>query len=150
MKRFLSLFCCICLIFSLSPIAFAASDELVLYRSEREMEDGITVIYEIIIHPSARSNTTDYTHRKTFTRSSSTIAVISIWGKFRYDGSTVSVVSKEVTQTDTYEGWSYSQSSFTSSGGTITLSAKLTKTLTPSIPFTMTPSCDKNGNISYT
>ena len=59
-------------------------------------------------------------------------------------------MSKRVNQADTYEGWSYKQNSFTSSGGTITLDAKLTKLLVMNIPFTITLSCDKDGNISYT
>ena len=77
------------------------------------------------------------------------IGVIAMKGTFRYDGSTVSVASKSVTQTDTYEGWSYKQNSFTSSGGTVTLDAKLTKLIFLNIPFTMMLSCDKDGNISY-
>lgn len=150
MKRFFSLLSCICLVFCLTPVAFATSGEMIIYRSEQKIENGITMTNEIIIYPKTRSNTTNYTNKKTFRQGSSTIAIIAIWGEFYYDGHTVSVVSKEVTQTDTYDGWNYSQSSFTSSGGTITLSAKLTKLLNASIPFTMTLSCDKDGNISYT
>ena len=60
------------------------------------------------------------------------------------------IMAKRVNQADTYEGWSYKQNSFTSSGGTITLDAKLTKLLVMNIPFTITLSCDKDGNISYT
>lgn len=150
MRKLLSLICSAVLFFSFIIPASAVSGEVVLYRSETNLENGISVIDEVVIHPSARSNIKDYTHRKTFSDGSSTIAKIAIRGEFCYDGSTVSIVSKEVTQTDTYDGWNYSQSSFTSSGGTITLSAKLTKLLTPSIPFTMTLFCDKDGNISYT
>lgn len=150
MRKLLSLICSAVLFFSFIIPASAVSGEVVLYRSESNLENGISVIDEVVIHPSTRSNIKDYTHRKTFSNGSSTIAKIAIRGEFRYDGSTVSVVSKEVTQTDTYDGWNYSQSSFTSSGGTITLSAKLTKLLNASIPFTMTLSCDKDGNISYT
>lgn len=42
------------------------------------------------------------------------------------------------------------QTSFTSSGGTVTLEGKLTKLLILNDPFTMTLTCDKNGNISAT
>ena len=114
------------------------------------MENGITVYTEIIEESLARSSTKGYTNKKTIAKGDVTVAVISIHGEFKYDGATVSVVSKSVTQTDTYEGWSYKQNAFTSSGGTITLDAKLTKLLVLSIPFTMTLSCDKNGNLSYT
>lgn len=65
-------------------------------------------------------------------------------------GTSVSVVSKTVTNTDTYNGYGYVQNSFTSSGGSVTLNARLTKWIVLNTPFTMTLSCDKNGNISYT
>ncbi len=55
-----------------------------------------------------------------------------------------------MTNTDTYNGWSYIQDSLTSSGGTVTLNGKLTKWLILSNSFTMTLTCDANGNISYT
>ena len=76
------------------------------------------------------------------------IGIVTIQATFRYDGSTVSVVSKSVTQVETYEGWNYVQSSFTSSGGSVVLSAKLTKWIVLNTSFTMTLSCDKNGKIS--
>lgn len=60
------------------------------------------------------------------------------------------MVSKSVTQSDTYDGWSYVQNSLTSSGGTVTLNAKLTKWIILNTSFTMTLSCDEDGNISYT
>lgn len=150
MKRILSILICFILVIPVVVPANAAENKVVLFHSETMLENGVLVIDELAVHPQMRSSTQSYERSKTFTRGNTTIAVIAILGTFRYDGSTVSVVSKEVTQTDTYDGWNYSQSSFTSSGGTITLSAKLTKLLNASIPFTMTLSCDKDGNISYT
>ena len=128
----------------------AAPVGTVLYRSETMLENGISVIDEVIAYPQTRSNVTSYERTRAVTNGSVTVAVISLEGRFLYDGSSVSVLSKRVTQTDTYDGWNYSQTSFSSSGGTITLSAKLTKPLNSSIPITMTLSCDANGNISYT
>lgn len=64
-----------------------------------------------------------------------------------HDGSSVSVVSKELTKCETYDGWSFSSSSLTSSGGTITFSGKLKKGLA-SLDVKLTLSCDKDGNIS--
>lgn len=114
------------------------------------MDNGITIIDEVTEISQSRSTTKDYTRSRTISKDGTVIAVISIYGCFSYNGTSVSVVSKSVTQTDTYEGWSYKQNSFTSSGGTITLDAKLSKLLVMNIPFTMTLSCDKNGNVSYT
>jgi hypothetical protein len=45
------------------------------------------------------------------------------------------------------DGWSYTQSSLTTSGGTITLNGSVSKLLLK-YSFTLTLTCDKNGNIS--
>lgn len=150
MKKIFALLSTFLLFFSFIMPVSAAGQEQIIYRGQQELENGITVYIEIIEESLARSSIKGYTNKKTITKGDVTVAVISIHGEFKYDGATVSVVSKSVTQTDTYEGWSYKQNAFTSSGGTITLDAKLTKLLVLSIPFTMTLSCDKNGNLSYT
>lgn len=134
---------------SITPV-FAAEQESIILHVETALEDGIVIIDEVIENPQTRSTSKGYTRRKTITQNGETIAIISIFGIFHYDGTTVSVASKEVIQSDTYDGWSYKQNSLTSSGGTITLDAKLTKALTLNIPISMTLSCDKDGNISYT
>lgn len=142
---------CLCIIISLSfsiPV-FASEQEVPLFRQVSELDDGVIIVAELFQDGTARSSSKSYTWRKTFTKDGSTIAVIAIHGTFSYDGTIASVISKSVTQTDTYDGWSYKQNSFTSSGGTITLDAKLTRLLVMNIPFTMSLSCDKNGNISY-
>lgn len=150
MKRLLSFFIGLVMLISVAVPVNAVEADCVLSRTNTVLDDGISAVDELIVYPQTRSSTQSYGRSKTFMNGDTKIAIIAFTGTFRYDGSTVSVVSKEVTQTDTYDGWSYSQSSFTSSGGTITLSAKLTKPLNSSIPFTMTLSCDKDGNISYT
>lgn len=150
MKKLLIALLTLTLLFSCVPVASAAADGEVIYHSQYCIDDDITVVDEIIAYSQLRSQDKTYEFNRKITANGTTIGDISIKGTFRYDGTTVSVVSKSVTKKDTYDGWKYSQTSFTSSGGTITLKAKLTKTLTPSISFTMTLSCDKDGNISYT
>lgn len=87
------------------------------------------------------------TKTRTFTYKRETIAEISLTATFRYNGSTVSVVSKSVSNYTTYDGWSYQQNSLTSSGGTVTLTGKLKKgLLNTSVNFSIT--CDASGNIS--
>lgn len=112
------------------------------------LENGYAISEEIIVCPNTRS--TDYTATKkaTITKSGTTIAVVAVTATFRYDGVTVSVISKSVSQKDTYDGWNYSQTSLISSGGTVTLNYKLTKWLILSNSYTMTLTCDKNGNLS--
>lgn len=150
MKRIIAVISIMIVLLSFIIPASAVEQDHIIYQASFELEDGITVLTEVIEHIQTRSSTKDYTNRHTFSKDGTVIAVISLYGEFKYDGITVSVVSKSVPQTDTYEGWSYKQNAFTSSGGTITLDAKLTKLLVLSIPFTMTLSCDKNGNLSYT
>ena len=115
-----------------------------------DFENGLTMIDEITIYEQTRATDKRADRKKTLLDGNVTIAVIVFEAVFRYDGSNVSVLSKTVTRTDTYEGWSYKQNSFTSSGGTVTLNAKISKLLIFNNSFTMTLSCDKNGNISYT
>lgn len=148
MKRILSIILCTILFASLFIPTYAAEQTDVIYREETILEDGTVVTDEIIVTTNARATQKTATRRKTFTKSDETIAVIAFQATFRYDGSSVSVVSKSVTQTDTYDGWNYSQTSFTSSGGTVTLSGKLTKLLIVSQSFTFSLTCDKNGNLS--
>lgn len=115
------------------------------------LENGLRVVDEVtIVSSSARSTEKNATRTKTFYDGDTLIAVISFTATFCYDGTNVSVVSQSVTQTDTYSGWSYKQESFTSSGGTVTLTGKLKYLLIfSSTTFTMNLICDPSGNISY-
>lgn len=152
MTRFLSLSLCILLVLSLAISASAEVDngDIVIFTEETIMEGGLTVVDEVIEHTQTRASAKNYTRRKSFYDGDTLIATIAFTATFHYDGSTVSVASKSVTQTDTYEGWSYKQDSFTSSGGTVTLSGKLTKWLIFNSSFSMGLVCDVNGNISAT
>lgn len=150
MKKLLSLVLCLSLllVFSAPVLASEASAQpYVVSRQVIDLGDGITIIDEISVNTSARASI-PAAKTRTITEDGVTIGIIRIEASFSFDGSSVTVISKSVTRTDTYEGWSYKQNSFTASGGTVTLDAKLTKLLVFNIPFTMTLSCDKNGNIS--
>lgn len=121
-----------------------------LYSITKTLEYGIVVTDEIYVFPEKKSDTQTAVRTRTFkTETGSMMATISFTATFYYTGSYVTVVSKAVTQTDTYNGWSYSQTSFVGSGGTVTLEGKLTKLLILIEPFTMSLSCDVNGHISY-
>lgn len=150
MKKLLSFAMSILILIALDSPVFATEQVNIVYTQEAVLENGITIVKEIIDVSNARSTDKSYIHRMTLKDGDTTIGIIAIAATFRYDGTTVSVVSKAVTQSDTYDGWEYVQNSFTSSGGTVTLDAKLTKWIILNTSFTMTLSCDKNGNISYT
>lgn len=151
MRKFLALVLCFSLIISVSITTQAAEQGNVLLHQEIDLGNGLTVIDEVIECPQARTTYGKTVNRtRTFKDGDTVIAVIVFQATFHYDGTTVSVASKRVIQTDTYDGWHYKQTSFTSSGGTVTLSARLTKLLFIfNNPFTMSLTCDKNGNISY-
>ena len=146
MKRALTIILCLFLLgTSIFPVS--AADNGI---SGTTMENGLKVVDEITIVENARAAEKSATHTKTFYREDKLIAVIAFTATFRYDGTSVSVVSKSITQTDTYNGWSYTQESFTSSSGTVTLTGKLKYLLIfSSTTFTMDLTCDANGNISY-
>ncbi len=148
MKRILSLcITVILLILAIMPVSATEQDDPVLYK-EVSLGNGIVYIEEITVYSNERASQKRGEIRRTFKRDDTTIAIIAYEAVFQYDGSTVSVISKSVTQVDTYDGWSFKQNSFTSSGGTVTLTGKLTKLLILNTPVTLTLTCDKNGNIS--
>lgn len=150
MKKSLCLILCLSLLFALSvPVLASEADaqSSVVSRQVIDLGDGITVIDEISVSTLARASR-PASKTRIIQDDGVTIGIIKIEASFSFDGSSVTVITKSVTQTDTYEGWGYKQNSFTASGGTVTLDAKLTKLLVFNIPFTMTLSCDKNGNIS--
>ena len=148
MRRLITAICCLALIFSVCTPAVAAERENVIFSQEIDLGNGITLVDEIIEHTQARATGKTYTRTNTYRHGDDVIAVISVQATFHYDGTTVSVASKSVTQTDTYEGWNYKQNSFTSSGSTVTLDAKLTKLLVLRVAVNISITCDKNGNIS--
>lgn len=148
MKKCFSLaLCFVMLLVCLIPVQAAGSGE-VIDTSELTLENGLVARDTVTVYSQSRSSTITVERERTFYSGDTVVAIITIQATFSYNGSTVSVVSKSVTRTDTYEGWSYKQNSFTSSGGTVTLDAKLTKWLILNTPFTMTLSCDKDGNIT--
>lgn len=149
MKKTVSLLVICVLIFTLICPVLATPANEEAYLQEYTLENGLRVVDSITVHSNNRASTTSAERKRSFYDGDTLVAYIRFIADFRYDGSTVSVVSKTITNTNTYDGWSYVQNSFTSSGGTVTLNAKITKWLIFNTPFTMTLSCDKNGNISY-
>lgn len=152
MKRILAFVVCLVLLFMAAIPASAAEASVgkgtLIYRTEQTLENGLTFVDELYEIASTRAtDKTSYKTRNVY-YGDTLVGTITIQATFRYDGSAVSVVSKSVTQSTTYDGWSYKQNSFTSSGGTVILDAKLTKLLILTISVDMTLTCDKNGNVS--
>lgn len=148
-KSFVFVICMLLLVQFILPVsATAATDNDLIYREETILENGLTVVDEIYANKLSRASVITGERKKTIKSGDTTLGIIAFQATFRYDGSNVAVVSKTVTQSDAYEGYSYKQNSFTSSGGTVTLEGKLTKLLIFNQAFTMSLMCDINGNLS--
>lgn len=148
MKKIVAFVFCLFLVLNLSIPCLATRGEEIIYSAQTELENGIICLDMITVSSSLlRSQDKTATRSQTFLRDGTTIAEISITGTFRYDGSTISVVSKSISKCQTYDGWKFTQSSFTSSGGTITLTGTLSKLLLKT-NVNISLSCDKDGNIS--
>lgn len=111
------------MLISLTVPAFTNEHQTLLSQEITLLADGITITDALYESAVTRASTKEYTRKKTITKDGVTIGVIAVKGKFSYDGTTASVVSKSVIQTDTYNGWNYKQNAFASSGSTITLDA---------------------------
>ena len=150
MKKVICLLCFILTLIVIITPAQAAdgnASEVVWYE-ETVLENGVRIVDKIEVDSSARAVRKTATRSRSFYYSDNLIAEIAFQATYYYDGTTVQVDSKSVTQTTTYNGWNYKQNSFTSSGGTVTLDAKLTKLLFWNIEVDMSMTCDVNGNIT--
>lgn len=94
------------------------------------------------------AGTRDSERTKVYKYDGEVIAEITITGKFTYNGSYAVVNSKSISKCETYNGWSFQQTSFTVSGGTITLTGKLTKLFHEARTVSISLTCDAYGNIS--
>lgn len=130
--------------------AFNYSPDSVVTTSIENIGNDIVVITELSVSNNSRSiYEKNASISKTYKSGSSVIAKLGISGTFQYDGKTVKVKSKSITPKTVYSGWSFSQDSFTSSSGKISLLGQLSKFLQDDVIVNISLSCDKNGNISY-
>ncbi len=148
MKKLLIILLCMVLLTQVFCCAAATEQSNLIYHEETVLENDIVFIDEIFANKLSRASLVEAQRRLTIKSGDTLLGVIVFEATFRYDGVGVYVVSKEVIQTDTYEGYSYKQNSFTSLGGTVTLEGKITKLLIFNHSFTMILMCDEDGNVS--
>lgn len=150
-KIFAFLACCLLLqSIMITPASAVAADEAnatCVSREVIDLGDGITAEDELYVSNN-RLMGRDASRTRTIRDNGTVIAVITIKASFRFDGETVWTFFKMVSQKDTYHGWKYVEDSFLCNGGRVTLEGKISKLLVMNIPFTLTITCDKNGNIS--
>lgn len=153
MKKLISsVVCCSMLLGTSVPcaLAFEAPSAYAQTVSTYQLSNDITVKERIIeyTNSSTRANSRTAAREQEFYSGRTLIGKIVITGTFTYDGKTSRVTSKSVSSKKTYDGWSYTQNSFTSDGGTIELTGKLKKASYGSVDVDISLSCDKDGNIS--
>lgn len=149
MNKILALLLCIIIVYNCVSPCSAVDNSEVLYYGEETLENGILVTDTISeTSPNSRNMSRCVTREKKYYDDGALVAEIALTATFRYDGNTVSVVSKSISKCETYDGWSFKQSSFTSSGGTVTLTGKLSKLLVLNASVKISLTCDENGNIS--
>lgn len=156
MKRFLAVLCCLTLILAMALPAAAAdpAEGNVLYEHREDLGDGIVLVERVVELPglSRASGSRTASKTRSYYSFNTLIAEITITATFSYTGSKVTVTSKSVDSTATYNGWAFHQSSILTTGGgstgSVTLKGSLKKgSLTP-ITVELVLSCDANGNIS--
>lgn len=148
MKKLFTLVLVLILAISMLPGVSAAEQGTVVSRQKVELENGVVIVDTLVEYDNARVMGKVAKRTKDVYLNEVMIARITMVASFNYDGTTVSVTSASVTEKETYQGWGYAQDSLTTIGGTATLNARLTKLFHPSIPFSMTITCDANGNLS--
>ena len=149
MKRIGMFFVCLMIFICCASPCVTATEENAICCDTEYLGDGLSVKERITLQDAdLRGMSRAVSKYREYTYNGEIIAYIEISAIFRYDGNTVSVVSKSISKCETYDGWSFKQSSFTSSGGTVTLTGKLSKLLLLNASVNISLTCDKNGNIS--
>ena len=152
MKRLCSTLLCMIVLIGVAVMPAEAVDNADAL-DEVTVEETITVENRVAAGgttavPLSSSTVATVTKTKKYTTSGKVVANIAVTAEFSYNGSSVKVLSKKVSKKEVYSGWSFTQSSFTSSGGTVTLKGSLKKTGVSAVPVSLKITCDKNGNIS--
>lgn len=149
-KKLSVLLALVLLMGALAVPASAAAPETV-YKTETIYVEGlgevevetVTTVHDSLLRSSKKTvETTDK-----YKSGGTVIATVTLKATFGYDGSDAWVESASVTKS-TSGGWSYGGQSIDKDGGTVTLTAKLTKSSYPSIPVEITMTCSPSGKIS--
>lgn len=94
-----------------------------------------------------RSNSKSADCADTYRYGGKVIAEVTLSATFGYDGKTAWVISASGSHT-TYDGWSYSGEKITKSGGSATLTAKLSKWSEGTANVNISLKCSPSGQIS--
>ncbi|MCM1150120.1 MAG: hypothetical protein NC319_08595 [Butyricicoccus sp.] len=151
-KRIISM--CLMALMLVSMLAPAAQAEYLpekVITTVTALGNGITVESTVIIHESISAFSTTETKKATKTdtykQNGTQIATVSITASFGYDGSSSWVNSASVSKSISSD-WTYSNEKMTTSGGTATVTAILSKIGVASLDVYTYISCSPDGEIS--
>lgn len=146
-----SIFVVLVLVLLQCAMAFPSGAVEDIYRRTDliETEFGAVEVETVLtVHESlTRSNTKSANYAQTFKYSGQTIAEVTLFATFGYDGKTSWVTSASSSHT-TYDGWSYTNEKISKSGGTASLSAKLSHNIHGSVAVNISLTCSPTGQIS--
>lgn len=148
MKKYFSLFLTL-LMFTMALPVNASNVETIQETEVIHTESGdIEVETVLTVQDSLfASGSKTATKEQTYKADGEVIAEVSFSATFRYTGISVSVTDTDSSYS-TYDGWSYKNESISASGGTASLSAKLTHSLDSPIPVSISIKCTADGTIS--
>ena len=150
MKKLSIIFTLILLAGVLTVPASAAEPKMMYETTVCYLDDCGEVEIETvtIVHDSVtRSSTKSVEKTQTVKVNGTVVATITLKATFGYDGSSAWMVSASTTKS-TSGGWSYGGQSIVKNGGTVTLTAKLTKDKNDDIPISISMTCSPTGAIS--
>lgn len=135
----------------LAPAAQAAYMPEKVTTTVMDLGNGITVKSTITVYESISTFSTmatkSATKIDTYERNGTEIAKVSITASFGYDGSSSWVNSASVSKSVSSD-WTYKNENLTTSGGTATVTAVLTRTGIVTLDVYTYISCSPNGDIS--
>lgn len=103
----------------------------------------VTEVYDSV----ARSSQKSVSKTQKIEYGGQLVATVTLKATFGYDGSDAWVVSSSGVR-DISSGWSYSGQSIAKNGGSVTLTATLSKGIGVKIPISITMTCSPTGTIS--
>jgi len=148
MKKYISLFLALLIFVMAVPVGAAKSEVSreteIIHTDSGDIEiETVLTIHNSLFSSGSKTVTKDRSYKYDGT----VIAEVSLTATFRYTGTSASVTSSDSSYT-TYNGWSYKNESISTSGGTASLSAKLSKLLVGTVPVSISIKCSADGTIS--
>lgn len=147
MKKFSCVLVLTLLMGVMTPIAQATSNVYLDSDAACTEFSDFEIETTTIVYSMARSNSIGADKIYTVKSGGKIIAEITLSATFGYDGNTAWVTSASGSHT-TYDGWSYSNEKITKSGGTATLTARLTHAKNGTVAVNTSLTCSPTGQIS--